>query len=185
MRRSIGLEEPGAPGIEITRMKRRHIRGVMAIERRVYPRPWTPSLFISEITAGRTRCYLVALADAKVVGYGGLMCYGDEAHVTNIAVDPAWHRHKIGTRLLLTLMRQALARSCRNVTLEVRVSNTGAQAMYRRFGFAPAGVRRKYYESVEDAIVMWCHDIGSDEHQARLALLERSLPGATTWEGIR
>ena len=62
MRRSIGLEEPGDPDIEITRMKRRHIRAVMAIERRVYPRPWTPSLFVSEITAGRTRCYLVALA---------------------------------------------------------------------------------------------------------------------------
>jgi [ribosomal protein S18]-alanine N-acetyltransferase len=54
-------------------------------------------------------------------------------------------------------------------TLEVRASSTGAQELYRRFGFAPAGVRKKYYENSEDAIVMWCHDIDSDEYATRLA----------------
>ena len=50
----------------------------------------------------------------------------------------------------------------------MRVSNTGAQALYRAFGFAPAGVRKKYYENVEDAIVMWCHDIAEPEYRDRL-----------------
>jgi ribosomal-protein-alanine N-acetyltransferase len=53
-------------------------------------------------------------------------------------------------------------------TLEVRASSTGAQELYRRFGFAPAGVRRRYYEESEDAIVMWCHDIDGPEYAARL-----------------
>src|ERR687895_246253 len=66
MRRSTGLSEREAPDLEITRMRRRHIRGVMAIERQVYPRPWSPSLFLSEIHAGRTRTYLVAVQGAAV-----------------------------------------------------------------------------------------------------------------------
>ena len=69
-------------------MRRRHLRGVMAIERQVYARPWSPNLFVAEMNEPSNRCYLVARADRIVVGYGGLICYGDEAHITNIAVDP-------------------------------------------------------------------------------------------------
>jgi len=65
-------------------MRRRHLRGVMAIERQVYPRPWSPNLFLSEMSESRNRCYLVARLDREVVGYGGLICYGEEAHVTNV-----------------------------------------------------------------------------------------------------
>src|SRR5918996_3348815 len=107
MRRSIGLDQAESPDIEITRMRRRHLRGVMAIERVVYPRPWSPSLFLSEISSGRSRCYLVALGGRQVMGYGGLISYGEEAHVTTIAVDPEQHRRKIGTRLLYELILRA------------------------------------------------------------------------------
>ena len=100
-----------------------------------------------------------------VVGYAGLMLTGDDAHVTTIAVDPAWHRHKIGTRLLLNLAREARGPGRRHLTLEVRVCNSGAQAMYRRFGFEPAGVRKNYYaETNEDALVMWADDIDSADY---------------------
>ena len=72
-----------------------------------------------------------------------------------------------------------------NLTLEVRASNRGAQEMYRRFGFAPGGVRRNYYvENNEDAIVMWAHDIDGDEYAARLAAIERQLPVPTIMENI-
>ena len=79
-------EEPAE--LEIVRMRRRHLKGVMAIERQVYPRPWSPNLFLSEMNEPRNRAYLVAKLGRDVVGYGGLMCYGDEAHVTTIAVAP-------------------------------------------------------------------------------------------------
>ena len=59
-------------------MRRRHLRGVMAIERKVYPRPWSPNLFLSEMSESRNRCYLVARLDREVVGYGGLICYGPD-----------------------------------------------------------------------------------------------------------
>jgi len=114
------------------------------------------------------------------------MLAGDDAHVTTIAVDPAWHRHKIGSRLMLNLARVAVARGAKHLTLEVRVSNTGAQAMYRAFGFRPAGVRKNYYvETNEDALVMWADDIHLPDYQARLAGIEAGIPGTTTVEPTR
>ena len=162
-------------------MKRRHLRGVMAIERQVYPRPWSPNLFLSEMAETRNRCYLVARIDREVVGYGGLVSYGEEAHVTNIAVDPLHHRRKIGTRLLHDLIRNAVLLGADAVSLEVRVSNWGAQRLYGRFGFRPVGVRKNYYQEInEDALIMWVDGIRSDEYQARLRTLMAELP-----EGIR
>ena len=73
MRRSLGISEPEAPRLEVTRMRRRHLRGVMAIERQVYPRPWSPNLFLSEMNELRNRGYFVAKAGKDVVGYGGMM----------------------------------------------------------------------------------------------------------------
>ena len=79
-----------------------------------------------------TRAYFVARVGRDVVGYAGLMMTAEDGHVTTIAVDPKWHRHKIGTRLLLALAREAIARDAENLTLEVRLSNKGAQDLYRR-----------------------------------------------------
>ena len=165
--------EPGGDPVDVkvSVMRRRHLRAIMRIERQVYPRPWTAGVFSSEM-AGRDRRYLVARTGGTVVGYGGMLFSLDDAHITNIAVDPGWHRHKIGTRLLLMLCRDAIDSGSRNMTLEVRVSNVGAQAMYRRFGFAPAGVRARYYENSEDAIVMWAHEVDSPAYRDRLHSIE-------------
>ena len=149
----------------------------------MYPRPWTLTLFLSELGLRSSRHYVVARLDGVVVGYAGLMLSLDEGHVTNIAVDPAWQRHQIGSRLLINLHRTALARGARHMTLEVRVSNTGAQAMYRRFGYETEGVRKNYYaETKEDALIMWAHDIDSEEHQRRLRQIEAGIVGDTVDE---
>src|SRR5205809_2161621 len=123
MRRSLGIseEQPADLEVEISRMRRRHLKGVMAIERLVYPRPWRPNLFLSEMSELRNRMYLVARINREVVGYGGIMCYGDEAHVTTIAVEPDHHRRKIGTRLMYELVQEAVRMGARAVSLEVRV----------------------------------------------------------------
>jgi ribosomal-protein-alanine N-acetyltransferase len=158
-------------------MRRRHLRGVMAIERVVYPRPWSPSLFISEMTAGRGRAYLVALEGRQVVGYAGLISYGEEAHVTTIAVDPDRHRRGIGTRLLYELIRRAREMAAHAVSLEVRVTNWGAQRMYARFGFRPVGIRKGYYqETNEDAVVMWTDDIRGDDYGRLLDRIAGGFP---------
>ena len=181
MRRSLGISEPEAPRVDVTLMRRRHLRGVMAIERQVYSRPWSPNLFLAEMTEPNNRRYLVAKIDREVVGYAGLICYGDEGHVTNIAVDPVHQRNKVASRLLYELIVDAIDLGAHAVSLEVRVSNWGAQRLYGRYGFHPVGIRRNYYQELnEDALIMWTDDVRSKEYAARLAEIAAELP-----EGVR
>lgn len=170
--------------VRISPMRRRHLRGVLRIEQQVYPRPWTFGLFLSEIGQRGTRLYVVARVGSEVVGYAGLFRAVDDGHITTVAVDPAWQRHGIATRMLLALARGAIERGCTDLTLEVRMSDSGAQALYQRFGFVPAGVRKGYYpEPREDALVMWAHDVDSPDYAARLAAIERDVPGHTVVDG--
>lgn len=153
------------------------IDDVLAIETRVYPRPWNESLFLSEMAQQSSRVYLVARIDDRVVGYGGVMLVPSEAHVTTIAVDPDHHRERIGTAMLIALVRGALDRGAASLTLEVRSSNTAARELYRGFGFAPVGLRPGYYrESNEDAIVMWVHDVDGSDYADLLDRREADLP---------
>jgi ribosomal-protein-alanine N-acetyltransferase len=177
------LPSPDEVDVTISPMRRRHLRSVLRIEQQVYPRPWSMGLFMSELGIRGSRVYLVARVDAAVVGYAGLMLVGDDGHVTTLAVDPRWHRHKLGTRLLHTLSTAAIRRGAKNLTLEVRASNQGAQALYRSFGFAPAGIRKGYYvETKEDAIVMWANDVDAPEYADRLDDLIAGVPGRTFLE---
>lgn len=170
--------------VVVATMRRRHLRGVLHIEQQVYPRPWTFGLFLSELGQRATRLYLVARVGHRVVGYIGMLRSLDDAHVTTLAVDPAWQRQGIATRLLSTAARAAVTRGCTNLTLEVRVSNLGAQELYRRFGFAPAGVRKAYYpDNHEDAIVMWANDVDQPPYLRRLSDIEATIPGLTVIEG--
>ena len=175
--------DPADLEVHLGPLRRRHLRAVLRIEALVYPRPWSLSLFMSELALRTSRLYVVARINGFVVGYAGMMLAGDDAHVTTIAVDPEWHRYKIGTRLLLHLVREAVVRDARHVTLEVRVGNQGAQAMYRVFGFRPAGVRKNYYaETNEDALVMWADDVDQPEYSRRLYRIEKSVTGGTVFE---
>lgn len=189
LRRDGGLGEERSldGGVLIEPMRRRDLKaGVFETEAQSYPTPWSPGVFQSELEQVRrgTRFYVVArrlptgdpaAVDAtavrrrgEIVGHAGLWFAVDEAHVTNVAVRAAARREGVGRRLMLVLADEAIRRGCTAWTLEVRVSSSGAQELYRRFGFAPAGVRQKYYENSEDAIVMWCHDIQTPTYRQRL-----------------
>jgi len=166
--------------VRLLAMRRRHLRSVLRIEARVYPVPWSMSLFLSELALRSTRAYYVAFVGRQLVGYAGLMMTLDDGHVTTIAVDPAWHRHKVGSRLLLAISREAIRRGGTSLTLEVRLANKGAQSLYRRFGFRPVGVRKNYYaETKEDALVMWAEDVAGPEYARLLELIESGIPGTT------
>jgi ribosomal-protein-alanine N-acetyltransferase len=168
-----GARQPvSAPaGVEIVAMQRRHVREVMPIEQGAYPTPWSRNVFESELqqVATGSRHYVVARRDRELVGYAGLW------FVTNIVVAPAARRSRVGTRLMLHLAARAIERGCVSWTLEVRASNHAAQELYRAFGFAPAGVRKRYYDNTEDAIVMWCHDLRSDDYRDRLQRLASGI----------
>ncbi len=158
-------------GFAITPMRKRDLRhGILDIEALAYPVGWSHNVFTSEIDQMRsgTRHYVVARQNGEIVGYAGLWFAVDEAHVTNVAVAPAARRQGIARALMLHLAEVAVERGCVAWTLEVRVTSSGAQRLYEAFGFESAGVRQRYYDNVEDAIVMWCHDIQGDEFRARL-----------------
>ena len=178
LRRDVDAGTDVIGDVTLEPMRRRDLRrGVMSIEVVSYPKPWSQGVFESELAqvlAG-TRRYLVARrADpqrrgrGRIVGYAGLWFNADEAHVTNVAVRPEQQRRGVATALLLGLADAAIDRDCGAWTLEVRVSSKGAQDLYRRFGFNPAGVRARYYENTEDAIVMWCNDIQGDDYRTLL-----------------
>lgn len=154
--------------VVIAPMRLRHLRGVVHIERATSHRPWSTALFQGELKL-TARYYVVALVGSTVVGYGGLMFTGYEAHLTLIATHPDYQRRQIATRVLWVLFAECRRREVEDITLEVRLSNTGAQELYRRFGFAPGGIRPKYYAEVnEDALIMWSHDLGSESMGRRL-----------------
>jgi ribosomal-protein-alanine N-acetyltransferase len=152
-------------------MARRHLPEVLAIEAEVYPRPWSARLFEDELTRSH-RAYLVARIGDRVVGYAGLLMIAEDGHVATVAVDPRWQRRGIARVLLGELIADALAMGADQLTLEVRMSNVGAQDLYRAFGFVPAGARKAYYaDNGEDALVMWAHDICTADYLDRLAAL--------------
>jgi ribosomal-protein-alanine N-acetyltransferase len=175
---TVPAPEPGA-AIEVTRMRRRHVRAVVAIEKGIFPRPWSTGLYLSELAQPETRAYFVALVEGRVIGYTGCMIVAGEGHITTVGVAPAWQHRGVGTRLLHALATEARARGVQALTLEVRMSNHGAQSLYRAFGFVPAGVRKNYYAEVnEDGLVMWAHDVDSADYGARIdALLGRATAG--------
>jgi ribosomal-protein-alanine N-acetyltransferase len=186
--------------VHIGPMRRRHLRGVLRIEEQANPRPWSLSLFLSELRYTESRAYLVARVGTGIVGYAGLMLVAGDGHVTNVGVDPGHRRQGIATRLMLELVRRGLEEGAEALTLEVRASNTAAQELYRHFGFVPAGVRKNYYpanakhsqgpgpqgpgasDANEDALIMWATDIDTAEYRDRLLTIEQSLPTPTLRE---
>jgi ribosomal-protein-alanine N-acetyltransferase len=163
--------------VVVAPMRTKDLRGVLRIEEAVFPQPWSHRLFVEELSQRKTRAYRAAWVGRQIVGFAGQMFIDDESHVNNIAVDPGWQHRGLGAALLLDLVRTGLARGARHLTLEVRVGNKAALALYRTFGMAPVGVRPNYYPATgEDALIMWARDIDSDTYAERLEAVEASLP---------
>jgi ribosomal-protein-alanine N-acetyltransferase len=136
------------------------LEAAVTLERAHQPRPWTTGIFRDELAA-QNRVYLVA-DDDGVVGFGGVMV-GEEAHVTNLLVAADRRGEGIGRRLLVELIRRAVAAGSRHLTLEVRSRNLAARGLYASVGLAPVGVRRGYYGD-DDALIMWAHDIDRPQY---------------------
>lgn len=165
-----------AGGVIIIRpMHREDVPAVSELEQLVYPQPWSPGVFLDELQQER-RAYFVADEGGRIIGYAGLLVVADEAHVTTVAVEPGHRGRGVGGRLMLALAEAALELGARHLTLEVRASNRTAQELYRRFGFAPVGVRKNYYPD-EDALVMWAVDIDGADYRRRLEEIRGSLAG--------
>ena len=109
-------------------------------------------------------------------GYTGLWLIVDEAHITTIAVRPRYRGRGLGELMLIAMTEIAMDINARWLTLEVRVSNEVAQALYRKYGFKPAGVRQRYYsDNQEDALIMWTEELQSESFQTRFIDLRAKL----------
>lgn len=154
------MTAPPASAVDIRRLTYADLPQVVAIERRAYPTPWSLAMFVLELSKPSGVCLAAEVAgddgeERELVGY--LICsrYDTVWHVMNVAVDPDRRRRGIATALLASLLRE-VGDGEAQVTLEVRRSNAGALALYERFGFRSAGVRRRYYQdNGEDAVIMW------------------------------
>jgi [ribosomal protein S18]-alanine N-acetyltransferase len=153
--------------LRIDPMAGRHINAVCDIDRSAYPNPWSAATWRKELAAS-DRVHLVAIDDEALVGHAGLLFVLDEAHVTTVAVDPGRQGEGIASRLLVALLGEARGHGSSAATLEVRAAHLRPQRLYGRFGFRPVGLRRAYYSApVDDAVVMWLHDLCGVEAVAR------------------
>ncbi|MDQ7790121.1 MAG: ribosomal protein S18-alanine N-acetyltransferase [Eubacteriales bacterium] len=142
--------------IKIIDMTERHIKEVAQIEKVSFPTPWPRQTFEFEIFYNELAEYMVALDGHKVVGYGGMWMVLNEAHITNVAVQPRYREMGIGRMLMLSLMQRAASLGADRMTLEVRPSNGPARDLYHSLGFVECGLRKGYYQdNDEDAIIMW------------------------------
>ncbi len=177
------------------------IQQVAEIERESFPTTWPQTAYRREL-ATRLARYLVVIDGAHdlpalepsrrsllgrvfrraepppttehIVGYVGMWLMVDEAHVVAIAVRESYRGRGLGERLLADAIEVALASGQENVTLEVRRSNTGAQALYEKYGFLKVGVRPRYYsDNHEDAIIMSTPPIRSGNYQERFGELRQ------------
>jgi ribosomal-protein-alanine N-acetyltransferase len=141
--------------MEIRRLVYSDLPDVVAIERRAFPAPWSLAMFVLELSKPSGVCLAAVGARGEIAGY--LICsrYDTVWHIMNVAVDPHRRRGGVATALLEALLAR-IDDPRAQYTLEVRQSNEGAIALYERFGFRRAGLRRRYYQdNGEDAVIMW------------------------------
>jgi [ribosomal protein S18]-alanine N-acetyltransferase len=149
-----GLPAERSLPVQIRRLVYPDLPDVIAIERRVFPTPWSMAMFVLELSKQTGIC-LAAVCEGRLVGY--LICsrYESVWHLMNLAVDSDCQRMGLASRLLAELYDRVGDEGAR-FTLEVRRSNTVAIHLYEREGFRAAGTRRRYYQdNGEDALVMW------------------------------
>ncbi|GIV76126.1 ribosomal protein S18-alanine N-acetyltransferase [Litorilinea aerophila] len=155
---------------------------VMALEVQSFPTPWSRSTYQRELQGNRIGSYWAVRPGPGVqeappiLAYGGLWCLGEEGHIATIATHPQWRRRKLGTWLLLNMLTVARVSGARLATLEVRVSNRGAIALYNSLGFVQVGRRRRYYhDNGEDALLMTLFDLDHPDVWRRLEALREEI----------
>lgn len=143
--------------VQYRRMTIDDVQAVHKIELASFPTPWTLDSFYYEMTENQFAHYLVAEDEkGEIIGFCGIWLVIDAAQITNVAVIQSVRGQGIGETLMREAMRVAKEANTDVMSLEVRVTNTVAQNLYRKLGFQDGGLRKGYYtDNQEDALVMW------------------------------
>lgn len=139
--------------MRIIKMQEEHIEDILKVENECFSDPWSEKMFKEEIS-GKFAHYYVAEEGGQAVAYMGMWALSGEGHITNVAVGKDHRRKGIAKALIEHFIKIAQKEELEFMTLEVRDSNAPAIALYEQFGFLKVGVRKKYYENKEDAILM-------------------------------
>ena len=119
--------------------------------------PWSRDMVAAEFSGINPARYYVGEEDGCIVAYAGIWLIAPEGYITNVAVLPEYRRKGAASAILRKMIEEANEEGVSDITLEVRVSNAAAIALYRSFGFEEAGIRPGYYKNGEDALIMWLH----------------------------
>jgi len=129
---------------------------IWEVEKLSFHSPWSKQAFFNELTTNQYAHYYVIEYERSVGGYAGMWLLFDEGHITNVAIRPELRGMKLGELMMRQLMIAAKAMGASSMTLEVRVSNNVAIALYKKLGFREEGIRKNYYaDTLEDAMIMW------------------------------
>ena len=162
--------------LDISPMHVEDVSEVLRVEMLCFSTTWPRNAFHNELTENKLAHYFVGRNEGAVIAYGGLWVILEDAHITTVAVDPAFQGHGFGERMLVCLLDEAIERGASWVTLEVRESNTPAQRLYKKYGFSVVNTRRGYYsDNDENALVMWAGNLKGTIYRNRLASLKESL----------
>lgn len=149
--------------MRVVKMEERHVREVARLEKECFSSPWHEEGIRYELTNPLSTFYVVVDRKDRVAGYAGMHKIVGEGYITNVAVYNSCRRRGLGRRLMEALLHKAEEENLRLVTLEVRVSNTGAISLYESLGFERVGIRPGYYSKPrEDALIMTRHYWESD-----------------------
>jgi len=132
-------------------LKESRLDGIAELEAMCFPVPWSMQAFAEELN-NPVALYVIAIHGEEVVGYAGVWRVAGEGQITNVAVHPNYRRRGIGGALVGKIIEACS--DCDSITLEVRKSNTAARTLYEGMGFEVCGERKKYYEGIEDALIM-------------------------------
>jgi ribosomal-protein-alanine N-acetyltransferase len=154
--------------IKIKPMNKSDVDKVIAIEELAYGNHhWSKESFLSELSNDLAKYFSVFNEQDELIAYCGCWQILEEAHITNIAVSPKYRRLHIGEALLKTIINYCYANMVKFITLEVRVGNVPAIALYEKYGFKSLGTRKGYYQdNNEDALIMWTENIFYDKFKS-------------------
>lgn len=128
---------------------------ISRLEEETFSMPWSSASFLQMIEQENAR-YYVAEEDGQLLGGCGLLLVAGEGNISNVAVAKEARRRGVGAGLMRHMLSEGDKAGLTAYTLEVRVSNAAAIALYRKFGFVSEGIRPKFYEKpTEDAMIMW------------------------------
>ena len=142
--------------ISFRMLEEKDLDEIVKLENICFTLPWSKEAFYNELHQNKYAHYIVLENEDQIIGYCGAWLVIDEGHITNIAVLPGFRGNGYGEALMVEMMKQSKERGIERITLEARVSNTVAIALYKKLGFIEGAIRKNYYsDNQEDAIVLW------------------------------